>query len=227
MLSTDRTFLRLHVEAVWGVQLSSLECDELTLLPASSRPAWKLYTARIASGSVFIWRPDVESGEREALLTRLGEAQSLPVDRPLPPGVSREVAFRLADAPVIPSATARQTARLLTPDDYALLDGFEPGEAGYYLQVERRPVAGVVVDGRLLCVAHSSRRTAEACELGIDTLPEARRRGYALAATIAWSEAVQREGLTPIYSALASNVASLNLAVAAGYREFARAITVE
>ncbi len=227
MLFTSRTLLRLHVEAVWGVQLSSFESNELTLLPGSSRPAWRLYTAEIASGRVCIWRPDVELEEREALLARLDEVWSLPAHSPLPPGVSREVAFCLTEVPVVTSTAARQTARLLAPDDYALLEKFKPGEAGYTLQAERRPVVGVVVDGRLFCVAHSSRRTAEACELGIDTLPEARRRGYALAATIVWSEAVQREGLTPIYSALASNVASLNLAAAAGYREFARAITAE
>ena len=76
-------------------------------------------------------------------------------------------------------------------------------------------------------MAHSSRRTTEACELGIDTLPEARRRGYALAATVVWSAAIRAEGLTPIYSALAENTASLRLAAAAGYREFARGVTLK
>jgi predicted GNAT family acetyltransferase len=85
----------------------------------------------------------------------------------------------------------------------------------------------VLVDGRLCSIAHSSRRTREACELGINTLPEARRKGYALAATVAWSAAIVQEGLTPIYSALATNTPSLNLACAAGYREIARAVTLE
>jgi predicted GNAT family acetyltransferase len=84
-----------------------------------------------------------------------------------------------------------------------------------------------VFDGRLLNQAHSSRRTAEACELGIDTLPEARRRGYALAATVAWSASILAEGLVPIYSAFAANTASLRLAHGAGYRPFARAIMLK
>ena len=63
--------------------------------------------------------------------------------------------------------------------------------------------------------------------MGIDTLPEARRRGYALAATIVWAQTVLREGLVPIYSALAENTASLRLAAAAGYRPFARVATFE
>ena len=83
----------------------------------------------------------------------------------------------------------------------------------------------MVIAGQLLSLAHSSRRTQEACELGIDTLPEARRKGYALAATIVWVHTVLREGLVPIYSALAENTASLHLAAAAGYRPLAQVAT--
>ena len=67
----------------------------------------------------------------------------------------------------------------------------------------------------------------EACELGIDTLPEARHQGYALAATILWTQAVLQERLVPIYSADAFNTASLRLADAAGYRAFAWLATFE
>jgi len=85
----------------------------------------------------------------------------------------------------------------------------------------------VVIADQLLSLAHSFRRTREACELGIDTVPEARRKGYALAATILWTRAVLQEGLVPIYSALAENTASLRLADAAGYRAFARIASFE
>ncbi len=226
MISDDRVFLRLHVEAVWGVQLPPVEQNELTLLPASARPGWQLCVADIAEGRVYIWRPDVEPAERVELLARLREVLPLPASSPSPRGVSREVAFRLEAEPVITLEAARQLARLLTADDYALIETFESGSAAYYLKAECRPPIGVVVDGQLLSVAHSSRRTSEACELGIDTLPQARRRGYALAATVVWSAAIQQEGLVPIYSAFAANTASLNLAVAAGYREFTRIVAL-
>lgn len=226
MLSDDRTLLRLHVEAVWSVQLPPVEQNELTLLPSSARPEWRLCAADISEGRIYIWRPGVESNERGELLARLHEVHSLSAGSSLPRGASREVAFRLEAAPVVSLATARQLARLLTPGDYALLEAFESGSAAYYLQPERRPLVGIVAEGQLLSVAHSSRRTSEACELGVDTLPRARRRGYALAATVAWSAAIQQEGLVPIYSALAENTASLNLAVAAGYREVARIVTL-
>ena len=95
------------------------------------------------------------------------------------------------------------------------------------MDAAKRPLIGVVVDGRLVSLAHSSRRTLEACELGVDTLPEARRQGYALAVTIVWARMVLQEPLVPLYSALASNEASLALAAAAGYRAFAHVVTLE
>jgi hypothetical protein len=124
-------------------------------------------------------------------------------------------------------ADAQHVARLLTPDDQDLVELFDPGEVSYYFHPDRRPLIGVIVEGRLFSLAHSSRRTAEACELGIDTLLEARRKGYALAATLLWAAEVTQEDLVAFYSASAENTASLGLASAAGYRAFARAATIE
>ncbi len=219
--------LRLHVEAVWGVSLPAREQNDMILSPESVQPGWRLYAADLAEGRTLIWRTGVSPAERVALLARLDEASALsPVAAPLP-AMRREVAFRLDATPVIDLAAARQIARLLTPDDYALLEAFWPGEATAPLEQDLRPAIGVIADGRLLSMAHSSRRTAQACELGIETLPNARRRGYALAATVVWSAAIKDEGLTPIYSASAENTASLDLAMAAGYREFARATLLD
>jgi hypothetical protein len=190
-------------------------------------PSWRLYAAEVATGRVCIWRPDVDEAQREELLVRLNEAFLLPSSNTPLPGINCEVAFRLTAEPIIEFSAAQRVARFLIPDDHALIEAFEPGEAAYFLQPECRPAIGVIVDGRLCSIAHSSRRTREACELGINTLPDARRRGYALAATVAWSAAILQEGLTPIYSALATNAPSLKLAGAAGYREIARAATIE
>lgn len=93
----------------------------------------------------------------------------------------------------------------------------EVGSAAYYLGPQRAPCIGVFAGGRLVSVAHSSRRTTLACALGIETQSDARSRGYATSATIAWTHAVHQEGLLPIYSARADNTASLRLAAAAGY----------
>ena len=213
---SEEILLRLHVEAVWGVRLPPIETDELELLPESRQPPWDLCLAEITDGRrIYIWRPSVNEAEREELRRRGGTAWDFsPTATPVP-NIDREVALFLVASPVMDLATAHSLARLLTAQDSALieLEG---------LHSDNRPVIGVVVEGRLLCLAHSSRRTAEACELGIETVPEARRRGYALACTILWTQAVAQEGIIPIYSASAENTASLRLAAAAGYRAFAR-----
>jgi len=223
MISTDRTLLRLHVEAVWGVRLSPLVSNDLELVSQSPRPAWKLCVAEIATGRVHIWRPDANVAEREGLRLRADEALAFPPIVTTIAGVSREVALSQIAAPRLDIATARSIARPLTLEDHELIEQFfQPGDS---LEDNTHPLIGVVVAGRLLCLAHSSRRTSEACELGIETLPEARRRGYALAATILWAHTVTQEGLVPIYSAFAENTPSLRLADAAGYRPFARIAT--
>lgn len=227
MVSTPRALLRLHIEAVWGVQLPPITQNAIELLRQGKQPAWKLYVAEMAGEQVAIWRPDVPTPEREALLERAREALAVSPTGYVAPHISREVVLHQVASPTIGIEAAQQVARLLTPDDQALVDIFEPGEAGYYFYPDRRPLAGVIVNGRLLSLAHSSRRTAQACELGIDTLPEARRRGYALAATLLWAASITQEGLVAFYSAAAENTASLALAAAAGYRAFARGVTIE
>ena len=227
MGSTPRTLLRLHIEAVWGIQLPPITQNTVELLREGIQPPWKLYAADMADEQVAIWRPDVAAPEREALFLRASEALTLPPTEHVAPHTSREVVLHQQASPTMSVAAAQHVARLLTPDDQALVEIFEPGEVSYYFHPDRRPLIGVIVEGRLLSLAHSSRRTAEACELGIDTLPEARRKGYALAATLLWAASVTQEDLVPFYSASAENTASLRLASAAGYRAFARAATIE
>jgi RimJ/RimL family protein N-acetyltransferase len=227
MESIDRMLLRLHVEAAWDVRLSSSLLNDVELLREGSQPSWKLCAADQTASRVYIWRPDVDAKEREALRLRGSEALAFPpIVAPIP-GVNQEVALSLVTSPRLDEATARNIARPLTDRDWALVEAFEPDDPDYYFRLERLPLIGVVISGQLLSLAHSSRRTPEACELGIDTLPEARRKGYALAATVVWTQAVLRERLAPLYSADASNIASLRLADAAGYRAFARLATIE
>jgi RimJ/RimL family protein N-acetyltransferase len=224
---TDRTLLRLHVEAAWYVRLAASVLNDVELLPDGKEPSWNLCAADLASGRVSIWRPNVTTLEREALRLRVSEALAFPpLGAPLP-GVHRGVALSLIASPRLDETTASSIARPLTEKDRALVEAFEADAQDYYYRPERQPLIGVVISGQLLSVAHSSRRTSEACELGIETRAFARRKGYALAATIMWTEAVLQERLVPIYSADASNTASLHLADAAGYRAFARLATFE
>src|SRR5258708_3879632 len=144
MIVTDCTLLRYHIEAVWGIQLPPLEQkNDVTVLLRDALPAWRLCAAEIAGGRICIWRSDVEEAERGELLAHLDEALLLPSTSTPPPGVSREVAFRLAAEPVINLAAASRVARLLTHDDYALIEMFELGSAAGFLQPECRPLVGV------------------------------------------------------------------------------------
>jgi RimJ/RimL family protein N-acetyltransferase len=210
------TLLRLHVEAVWYVQLT----HDFELVRDGVQPPWKLLVADVAGERVSIWRPDIAQPEREALRLQIDEALSPQ------PGVNREVALVQTATPHITLDEAQRIARHLEPSEHALLHLFYPDAPDDDFQPEQEPFIGVQREGRLLCLAHSSRRTTEACELGIETHIEARRRGFALAATLVWADLVRREGLIPLYSALATNAASLHVAEAAGYRPFARVVTI-
>lgn len=225
MESMDRTLLRLHVEAVWNVQLPVSIQNEVELLPEISLPRWKLCVANPGDSQVYIWRPDVSVVERAALRSRVSETMAVPPEIAIP-GVHREVALALRASPRLDVEAARRIARLLTMQDRSLVADFPSYDEDYF-QTERYPFIGVVIDGRLLSLAHSSRRTRDACELGIDTLAEARRKGFALAATILWAHTVLQESLVPLYSAFAENTASLHLAAAAGYRAFAQIATFD
>ncbi len=235
----DQSWLRLHIGAVWGVSMPPLSpgMGDVRLEPEGTPPPWALYLGELTAngGRIHIWRSDVTPGERARLLGRgAGALATTPAPTP---GARCEVALRPMAAPRITLDAARQIARRLNRDDpaeCALLMALEATSHHYAdeeairaaVATEYDPLIGVVVEGRLLALAHSSRRTAQACELGINTLPEARRQGYALAATVAWAQLVADEGLAPIYSAFAENTASLALANAAGYRPFVRAAQI-
>lgn len=217
--------LRLHIEAVWNLSVPPLFPGDVDLPADGSQPPWLLHTSVVAEGvSVRCWRADVPTEARMGLAARAEVALALPPTAPAEPGITREVILSRAAEPKPRLAAAHQIARRLTTADRALVEAFEADSSVYYLDTPAtQPVFGVAVAGALASIAHSSRRTESACELGIDTAPEARGRGYGLAATLLWAEAVAAEGLVPLYSARADNAASLALAHAAGYRPLARA----
>ncbi len=77
---------------------------------------------------------------------------------------------------------------------------------------ERRPVAGIVVERQVVSACYSARRGEQACEAGVDTIEEYRGRGYAPIVVAAWRDAVDRDGLEPLYSTTWENAASLSVA---------------
>jgi GNAT acetyltransferase len=219
----ERDFLRLHLEAVWEIALPPLIGATVELRANAPLPPWLVYQARLVGSQqpVTLWRPDASPEQRDDLLRRHARANVADDESPK---LRREVALSVGAIPSSLRLRDGASARLLAAEDAPLLETFEAGSSTYYLDARRAPCIGVLVDGRLVSVAHSSRRTLEACELGINTLPDMRRRGYATGATVAWTAAIQREGLIPIYSARADNTASLRVAAAAGYAPFCEGI---
>ena len=213
----DRDLLRLHLEAVWNITLPELRRAASDINITAGAVPWSVYLASSSRSRLAIWRPDIAPGERPQLL-EVAQAAGPVWDETLK--MRREVVFHYPYSRTLSRwlRQAAQLARGLIADDARLVDAYESDSASSFLDREHAPCIGVVVDGRLMSIAHSSRRTAAACELGINTVAEARRRGYAAAATVLWTAAVQDLGLVPIYSAFAWNTPSLHLATSVGYR---------
>lgn len=217
----DLDLLQRHIEAVWGVRVPPLAVGDVEMGASGGPTPWTLYVARIGTGEVRVWR-DVPAPARAELVQRVRVGLA-PAGSDAGEGVVGDVVFRRPQLLPTPEGVA---AIRLGEADRAALEVFEPGETAYWLDPRRGPLFGVMDAGRLLSVAHSSRRTAAACELGINTQVGARRRGFARACVLAWTRAVVEEGLEPLYSANRTNAPSLALARACGYREFARAAHV-
>jgi hypothetical protein len=226
----ERKLLRLHLEAVWGIRLPILTQSEIVPLPWSEKPKWKLCLAELESTGerISVWHQGVSLEDRPDLLASLQNAIAAPEVGPWPEGVKREVVLHQIAEPQMSLGLARRLARPLSKQrDMGLVETFDPNGKRILRDKARSPHVGIVMDGLLLSLAYSARSIPEACELSIETRPGFQRRGYGLAATLVWGDMVCQNGRLPLYSALATNIASLALAHKAGYRPFARTIRIE
>jgi predicted GNAT family acetyltransferase len=84
----------------------------------------------------------------------------------------------------------------------------------------------VVEDGVAVSGCFSARIGAEAAEAGVETLPDYRGRGHAVAVTTAWAAAIQASGRQPIYSTAWTNLASQAVARRLGLTMFGADISL-
>ena len=130
--------------------------------------------------------------------------------------------FESAEEPDLPSELRLQRAGR---------DVFRPWEGpvmpssfwGSQEDFEKRGVAFAVYQrGRPLCVAFSAWVFGDVLEIGIETHPEARRRGFAILTCAALIRHALSKGLEPVWSAHSENRASQMLAVRLGFKETRR-----
>jgi hypothetical protein len=88
---------------------------------------------------------------------------------------------------------------------HLLLEGFPT----IFEQLEwRQPCFGIIEDGFVVSVCCSARRSSSAAEASVETLEEYRGRGYSVQTAIAWANALQKEGIIPLYSTSWDNFSS-------------------
>lgn len=83
-------------------------------------------------------------------------------------------------------------------------------------------VAGAVVEGRVVAIAHTSSYSERHADVGVFTHPGWRGRGLATAAAALVVRQVQAAGRTPVWSAGEDNFASLRVAHKLGFVEVSR-----
>ncbi len=123
------------------------------------------------------------------------------------------------------------TVRLLTEADLPLLDAAPreiqgAGIGGTRALLEEGIVAGAIVDGALVAIAHTSALTPRHADIGVATLEGWRGRGFASAAAALVTRQVQATGRTPVWSTGEDNVASQRVAEKLGFVEVARRVYV-
>ncbi|MBR6221664.1 MAG: GNAT family N-acetyltransferase [Clostridia bacterium] len=109
--------------------------------------------------------------------------------------------------------------RLMGPADFAAL--YTP-EWGHALSEQRRQLdvlgVGAYDGGKLIGLAGCSADCEDMWQIGIDVLPEYRRRGVASALTSRLALEIIARGKTPFYHAAWSNIRSARNAVRSGFR---------
>ena len=105
---TDRTLLRLHVEAVWKITLPPLEETLSELVLSASLPVlppWSLYLGTFGEEQVTLWNPKVAPNARVQLL-QWAHQTGVAWDSTL--RMRREVAFHAPAVSPEQQAQARQ-----------------------------------------------------------------------------------------------------------------------
>jgi len=133
--------------------------------------------------------------------------------------------YHLMTGPVHPYR--HEAVRLLTADDTPLVESASPElqGAGFHSREQMLAegvVAGGIIDGTLVAIAHTSARSEKFADIGVATLAPWRNQGLSTAATSLVAQRVQHEGQIPVWSCGEDNYGSLRVAGKVGYKELLR-----
>ena len=135
--------------------------------------------------------------------------------------------YHVLRGPTTPRRASHPLVRLLDPEDLPLLEAAPPEVrgAGYETTaalLRMGIVAGAVIEGGLVAIAHTCARTERYAEMGVFTLESFRGRGLSTAAAFLVAERILAEGQVPVWSAGEDNRASLRVAQKLGFVETSR-----
>ena len=108
-----------------------------------------------------------------------------------------------------------------SPTIAALTSPHEWMEKDYQERTERKILYGILEDNKIVSVTDSEtipNKPEKMIHIGIDTLPQYRRKGYASLACAAFIENHLRRGFMPVWECGINNTASRNLAEKLGFR---------
>jgi GNAT superfamily N-acetyltransferase len=224
--ASDRTLMRLHIEALFTHDAEG-NLDRIN--EPNGAPAPRLFVGRTVDGVVRRFRHDVALDTRRALDTALHEAhlERHGLDSRMDPAPYEAILGQVA-----PVKGAAEGPAFLFPDDIpASTDTVRIGHDNAQLlrayleswlpDVDRGvPMFAVVIDGHAVAVCASVRQTAEADEAGVDTAPSFRGRGFAGRVVAAWARTIRSDGRIPLYSTSWTNEASRAVARKLGLAHF-------
>ncbi len=224
--------LDMHVEALFTHDADG--CIMRSNEPHPNRRAPRFFFGRSLGGNRWRFRDDLPIAVVERL-DALAAAEPVATDLRSPAVFLDRVRAVLADH--MPIADESHGPAYCFPDqvpqpsnvvmidrtNLALLREMEPDIERFERHIDvMGPCAVVVEDGVAVSMCFSSRFTDNAAEAGLDTLPRARHRGYAVAVTTAWANAVRDLNRVPLYSTSWNNVASQGVARRLGLMQYAQ-----
>jgi len=221
---TPYQLMQMHIRALYrhdeGSRLLSINAWH-------SGPAPRFFLGRTEHGNLWRFRNDLPPKLCDQLNTLCQTEPSTTSDRPQHEAAYLQILSRHAPIERIWRGPAYYFANRLTaapepipitPQNAHLLQG---GLQAWLPDVSyQQPLVAIIIAGQAVAICASVRISAVAHEVGVETLPSHRQKGYATAVVSAWAAAVEKIGALPLYSTSLENIASQKVAARLGLSKY-------